>query len=171
MDSECGEVPLAWWGSDRPPNNPVPLEKPVYYVIIQHTVSPECYTDEECVHLLRKIREVHIIKRKFNDIGNSFYVASNGNIYEGAGWNVGRHTRGYNNKSIGISFIGDFRDKLPTDAALKSAQEFIMCHVDNRNIFGDYKLLGHYQVSNTTSPGHLLKELIQTWPNFSKTVE
>lgn len=41
----------------------------------------------------------------------SFLVGGNGKIYEGAGWRVGAHTVGYNDKSISISFLGDFRGK------------------------------------------------------------
>lgn len=40
-----------------------------------------------------------------------FIIGGNGKVYEGAGWKVGAHTRGWNDRAIGISFIGDFRGK------------------------------------------------------------
>lgn len=42
----------------------------------------------------------------------SFLVGGDSRIYEGAGWHkVGAHTRGFNTRSLGISFIGDFSSK------------------------------------------------------------
>lgn len=39
----------------------------------------------------------------------SFLVGGDGNVYEGASWHkVGAHTRGYNSRSLGLAFIGDF---------------------------------------------------------------
>ena len=40
-------------------------------------------------------------------------MGGDGNVYEGAGWHeVGAHTKGYNTKSIGITFIGNFNGEL-----------------------------------------------------------
>lgn len=37
-------------------------------------------------------------------------VGGDGNVYEGTGWSTeGAHTIGYNRKSIGIAFIGNFQ--------------------------------------------------------------
>lgn len=39
-----------------------------------------------------------------------FLIGGNGRVYEGAGWHhVGAHTKDYNKRAVGISFIGDFR--------------------------------------------------------------
>lgn len=39
----------------------------------------------------------------------SFLVGNDGRIYEGAGWHkIGAHTRGFNTRSLGIAFIGDY---------------------------------------------------------------
>lgn len=40
----------------------------------------------------------------------SFLVGGDGNVYEGVGFHkVGAHTRGYNTRSLGIAFIGNFQ--------------------------------------------------------------
>lgn len=42
----------------------------------------------------------------------SFLIGSDGQVYEGVGWHkVGTHTIGYNSKSVGIGFIGNFESK------------------------------------------------------------
>jgi len=57
-------------------------------------------------------------------------IAGDGVIYEGGGWDrVGAHTLGYNNDSIGISFIGDFTDRIPSHAARVAADHLISCGV------------------------------------------
>lgn len=39
-------------------------------------------------------------------------IGSDGQVYEGVGWHkVGTHTIGYNSKSVGIGFIGNFESK------------------------------------------------------------
>ena len=56
----------------------------------------------------------------WSDIGYSFLVGGDGNIYEGRGWDIiGAHTAGYNSKGYAASFIGDFTSKLPTSAAMQ----------------------------------------------------
>jgi len=42
----------------------------------------------------------------------SFLIGGDGNVYEGCGWTrEGAHTYGYNKKSVGIAFIGNFERK------------------------------------------------------------
>lgn len=43
----------------------------------------------------------------------SFIIGGDGNVYQGAGWHrQGAHTRGYDNVSMGIAFIGNFHSKV-----------------------------------------------------------
>ncbi|CAG4917095.1 unnamed protein product [Colias eurytheme] len=166
---DCGVVPLSQWGS-TPLNNPVDLSKPVHVVVIQHTVTGQCFTDESCVTLLKNVRKQHVDVLKFSDIGNSFYIGSNGKVYEGSGWHVGAHSKGLNSKSIGLSFIGDFREESPTEQALQAAKDFLDCSVKNHNLSDDYDLVGHSQVVSTISPGAKLQSLIETWPHWRQNI-
>lgn len=68
----------------------------------------------------------------------------------------------------GISFIGDFRDRLPNPNAIHAAQALIKCGVDNGKIIGNYILKGHRDVGNTECPGQTLYDYIQTWPHYNR---
>ena len=43
------------------------------------------------------------------DIGYSFLIGEDGNVYEGRGWDVvGAHTKGYNDVGLAFSILGNF---------------------------------------------------------------
>lgn len=70
-------------------------------LIVEFLVYPTIY---EC------FRSKYYLLFRVNSCFYSFIIGGDGNIYEGAGWHKeGAHTYGYNKKSIGIAFIGDFR--------------------------------------------------------------
>ncbi|CAH0725282.1 unnamed protein product, partial [Brenthis ino] len=162
---ECDVMPIAQW-EGSPSKRQIELVKPVTLVVVQHTVTKECSTDADCEKIANGIRSFQINDVKFDDIGQSFLIGGNGKVYEGAGWRVGAHTLGYNDKSISMSFLGDFREKLPSEQALKAAQDFLSCSVDNNNLNGEYYLVGHMQLSATLSPGATLQSHIETWPHW-----
>lgn len=69
-DGNCGVIPITEWGS-TPLLRQDPLPNPVKIVVIQHTVVPECNTDEECQKAANGIRKYHMQDRGFTDIGQS----------------------------------------------------------------------------------------------------
>jgi hypothetical protein len=82
---------------------------PIENVVVHHTVTHTCDSESECATLLRNVQNFHMENLEFHDIGYNFLVAGDGQIYEGAGWHkVGAHTRGYNTRSLGLAFIGNF---------------------------------------------------------------
>lgn len=103
------------------------------------------------------------------DIGYSFLVGEDGNVYEGRGWNLaGAHCVGYNSKSIGkvdamksggkdairsecflylgISVIGDYTSRKPNTAAINAVKALIQCGVSKGYISRNYILRGHRSV-------------------------
>ncbi|KAL0832960.1 hypothetical protein ABMA28_001094 [Loxostege sticticalis] len=162
-------VPITEWAESESQRkqelpNPVPL------VVIQHTASGECSTDSTCLRGLKNMR-AYVMKIGFDDVPYSFMIGGNGKVYEGAGWHrVGAHTRGYNDKAIGIGFVGTFIDKLPTPEALKAAKELIEYGLQNKHIAEDYKLVGHRQLSSTLSPGDALQKEIESWPHWKQVL-
>ncbi|KAI4489634.1 hypothetical protein M0802_010944 [Mischocyttarus mexicanus] len=133
------------WGA-QPPTEPLEkLKLPVPYVIISHTNQ-----------------------KKWSDIAYNFLVGGDGLAYVGRSWDyIGAHSFGYNNKSIGISFIGTFNSVVPPKSQLHAAQKIIELGVKSGKIAKDYKLLGHRQISKTLSPGDALYATIKTWPHWA----
>ncbi|XP_072939814.1 peptidoglycan recognition protein-like [Epargyreus clarus] len=165
----CDVVPIRSWGVGVPALHDRDLQTPVGLVVVTHTVTSECSSEGECIRIAQAIRN-NQINNGFRDIGLSFMVGGNGKIYEGAGWKVGAHTKNYNDKSISLSFIGDFRVKAPTQKALDAAERFLGCFLNTHYLAYDYSLVGHRQLVSTISPGDALQRIIQTWPHWTHDV-
>ncbi|XP_059062412.1 peptidoglycan recognition protein-like [Achroia grisella] len=167
----CDVTPIYEW-SGEPSYRKEILPNPVKLIIIQHTASLDCYSDDRCRTVAKGIRDYHIFERGFDDIGPSFLIGGNGIVYEGAGWHrVGAHTKRYNNRSIGISFMGNFQSKLPTSKALQAAENLIRCGVTSKYLTEDYLLVGHQQLTSTGSPGRELQAYIEIWSHWVKIVQ
>ncbi|KAL3891921.1 hypothetical protein ACJMK2_004163, partial [Sinanodonta woodiana] len=104
----------------------------------------------------------------WDDIGYSFLVGDDGNIYEARGWDrVGAHTLGWNDKSISIAVMGNFNYDLPSLLALKAINRLISCGVHQEKVLPNYNLYGHRDAaSHFDSPGHKLYDLIKSWSHF-----
>ncbi|XP_063708503.1 peptidoglycan-recognition protein LB [Culicoides brevitarsis] len=140
------------------------------YVIIHHSYLPgHCTTTAECIKAMQDMQKYHQEVQGWNDIGYSFGVGGDGLVYQGRGFNVvGAHAPKFNDKSVGICLIGDWRKSLPPKAMLQAVQDLIEYGVQNGNIEEDYKLLGHRQVRDTECPGERLFDEIKTWPHWAE---
>jgi N-acetylmuramoyl-L-alanine amidase len=89
---------------------------------------------------------------------------------EGRGFRyVGSHTtRGFNRKSIAITFVGNFMETLPSQESIDLCQKLILGGVKGCFIAPHYKLVGHCQCKATESPGRMLFNELKTWPHHSK---
>nr|WFL37688.1 peptidoglycan recognition protein D [Antheraea pernyi] len=161
-------VSRSQWNA-RKPNETLPLQTPVPYVVIHHSATPAaCYTKEECCIAMRSMQNFHIDGRRWWDIGYHFGVGSDATVYEGRGWSaLGAHSLHFNSVSIGICVIGDWTGSLPPADQIKATKSLIAAGVDLGYIRPDYKLVGHRQVRATECPGDALYENIKTWPHYS----
>ncbi|XP_063225181.1 peptidoglycan-recognition protein 2-like isoform X2 [Bacillus rossius redtenbacheri] len=156
----------AGWGA-RQPLAVHYLIVPVQYVIVQHTATPACSSVTACAARVAGLQAFFMDSLHYDDIGLSFLVGGDGNVYEGVGWHrVGAHTRGYNSRAVGVSLIGDFREELPPPAQLEALKKLLQCGVSLGELHPDYKLLAQRQVSATESPGMALFLELQTWPQW-----
>ncbi|XP_056609265.1 peptidoglycan recognition protein 6 [Triplophysa dalaica] len=158
------------WGAAAYIGSPTYLSLPVPYLFIHHTYEPSkpCTTFEQCASDMRSMQKFHQQTNGWDDIGYSFVAGSDGNLYEGRGWNwVGAHTKGYNSKGYGVSFIGDFTSSLPGKSAIDMVRyDFTKCAVDAGGLSSSYSLYGHRQATSTDCPGNTLYQEIQSWEHY-----
>ncbi|XP_014091181.2 peptidoglycan-recognition protein LB isoform X2 [Bactrocera oleae] len=161
-------ISRANWGA-RPSTLVEHFNGPAPYVIIHHSYMPSaCYTAADCIKAMRSMQDYHQLQRGWNDIGYSFAIGGDGMIYVGRGFNViGAHAPKYNDRSVGICMIGDWRTELPPPQMLAAAKSLIEFGLTKGYIHSEYKLLAHRQVRNTECPGQRLYEEITTWPHFA----
>uniref|UniRef100_A0AAG5DBS7 Peptidoglycan-recognition protein n=1 Tax=Anopheles atroparvus TaxID=41427 RepID=A0AAG5DBS7_ANOAO len=148
------------WGAAKSTNVTYQL-KPVANVIVHHTAGERCTTAAGCRELVRNIQAYHQTKNGWSDIGYNFLIGNNF-VYEGIGWHrTGAHLRGYNDKSIGMAFIGNFEQERPTARMLQLLTTLLQCGTDLGELTDDYRLYGALQLQGTASPGKLLYAKLQ----------
>lgn len=98
------------WGA-LAPKEVIKFDGPAPFVIVHHSYIPEaCNTTEQCKLAMLGMQRFHQIDHGWNDIGYTYGIGGDGNIYEGRGFNtIGAHAPKYNDKSVGICLIGDWR--------------------------------------------------------------
>lgn len=161
------------WGALQPVQVE-PVTTPVPFVIIHHTYIPAACADmQACILAMQWMQDFHMNNRTWNDIGYTFAIGGDGRVYEGRGWGtVGAHAPNYNNKSVGITLIGDWTVQLPPEEQLATAHKLIAFGVRQGYIREDYILHGHRQVrEGTECPGDRLFKEISAWPHFHSEVE
>ncbi|XP_026759330.2 peptidoglycan-recognition protein SC1a/b-like isoform X2 [Galleria mellonella] len=146
--------------------------QPIKLVIIQHTVSTECHKFIRCAAEIRNIQSWYL--REYNyDIPYNFLVGNDGRIYEGRGWGiVGAHTKFYNRCSVGIGFIGDYREDAGTQHTKVTQLQvnrtlmFLEASVEEGHLDPNYVVMGAKDLQSTESPGANLYKAIQQWPHY-----
>ncbi|XP_064640049.1 peptidoglycan recognition protein 1-like [Lineus longissimus] len=164
----CVDVTRQGWHA-RPPKSTSPLNTPVGMVFIHHSAMMRCSDVNTCAAQVRAIQNFHMDVRGWDDIGYSFLVGEDGNVYEGRGWDrIGAHTYGYNDVAIGICVMGDFTTVTPNTQALDAVKNLIACGVRDSKVTTDYKLYGHRdsKKSHTECPGQAFYDLIRGWPHY-----
>ena len=64
--------------------------------------------------------------QNWDDIGYSFLIGGDGNVYEGRGFGTkGSHSYCYNQYAYGIAFIGNFCIEIPSAKAIEAYETFM----------------------------------------------
>uniref|UniRef100_H3ACA9 Peptidoglycan recognition protein 1 n=2 Tax=Latimeria chalumnae TaxID=7897 RepID=H3ACA9_LATCH len=159
-------ISRAQWGA-RIPRCQSGVAAPMKYAIIHHTAWQCCTTLESCIQQMKHIQNYHMDNKGWCDIGYSFLIGEDGNVYEGRGWNTeGAHTSNYNTTGYGISFMGNFTNVAPNAAALAAVKNLLCCAVSKGYLRPDYVLKGHRDLGTTECPGSSFYNLIKKWPRF-----
>uniref|UniRef100_A0A8C6QXE6 Peptidoglycan recognition protein 1 n=2 Tax=Nannospalax galili TaxID=1026970 RepID=A0A8C6QXE6_NANGA len=144
------------------------LQQPIRYVVISHTAGSTCDTPASCQQQARNVQHYHMNTLDWCDVGYNFLIGEDGLVYEGRGWNIkGAHTGPtWNPISIGITFMGNYMDRVPPQRALRAALSLLECGVAQGFLRSNYEIKGHRDVQQTLSPGDQLYEIIQGWPHY-----
>ncbi|CAH2034864.1 unnamed protein product, partial [Iphiclides podalirius] len=145
--------------------------EPLKLVIIQHTVSPACPRFVICAAELRNMQSWFIRYYEY-DIPYNFLIGNDGRVYEGRGWGIeGAHTFSYNRCSVGIGFIGDYREEFNvhtrvTELQQQRAKMILAEGVRLGYLAPDYMVLGAKDLQDTASPGSNLYNAIRQWEHY-----
>uniref|UniRef100_A0A182P7V1 Peptidoglycan-recognition protein n=1 Tax=Anopheles epiroticus TaxID=199890 RepID=A0A182P7V1_9DIPT len=162
-------VKRAAWGAVKSKNVTYQL-KPVANVIVHHTTGERCTTVATCKEMVANIQSFHQNDNRWSDIGYNFLISSS-HVYEGIGWHrMGAHLRGYNDKSIGVAFLGNFDQERPTARSLNLLARLLQCGVELGELADDYRLYGARQLQSTNSPGRFLYAKLQDFDHWQQKV-
>ncbi|MCF7836605.1 N-acetylmuramoyl-L-alanine amidase [Candidatus Gracilibacteria bacterium] len=119
--------------------------------------------------MVRAIYYYHAVWNGWGDIGYHYLIDTFGNVYEGKSGGdfvIGAHAYCGNTGTIGVSFIGDYQTKLPSEAALNSAEKLLgelanlysleLDKFSNWHDKNSRNLIGHRDVVATICPGESL---------------
>ncbi len=91
------------------------------------------------------------LKNGYSGIGYHFYVRKDGQVFQGRPIDkIGAHCKGYNNKTIGICFEGNFESEAMSDKQIKAGQKLIS-YV--KKIYPNISIKNHKDLFNTACPG------------------
>eukprot|EP00105_Crassostrea_gigas_P006403 XP_011420323.1 PREDICTED: peptidoglycan-recognition protein SC2 isoform X1 [Crassostrea gigas] len=155
------------WGARTPTHHNGRLPTTPGHVYIHHGATPGCHTKADCIQRVQSYQNYHMDSHGWSDIGYSFVIGEDGNVYEGRGWDtVGAHTLHHNTDGLGFCVMGNFMTHAPNDLAINAVKSLIHCGVQMGKITHNYVLKGHRDVGQTACPGDKLYALIKTWPHY-----
>ncbi|XP_048225224.1 peptidoglycan recognition protein 1 [Perognathus longimembris pacificus] len=145
-----------------------PLQLPAHYVVISHTAGSTCSSPALCEKQAQNIQSYHMRSLNWCDVSYNFLIGEDGHVYEGRGW----HTKGahsgsaWNPISIGISFMGNYMERMPPPRSFRALQNLLDCGVAQGFLRPKYQLKGHRDVQKTQSPGDQLYNAIRQLQHY-----
>lgn len=151
------------WGALPPTKRPFQMPPRVDYVVVHHSgdYADQCWSIDQCRQRLRQMQVYYQREKNFPDVPWNFLISNNGDVFEGVGWDTqGYHTESWNDRSIGIAFIGDYDRDTPSPRALRAFIHLLDCGVEQRVLDSYYRVQAHRDMKPTSCPGdHLYAAL------------
>lgn len=157
-------MPFIWsrvsWGARPPTGKLSPLSQP-RRIVLHHTVSAPAAPSRE----IRTIQDYHL-QKGFADIGYHFLLdrpsyVNGQDVYWGretgadGSLNVGAHSRGHNQDSIGVAVLGDYESEQPSREQLRSLAVLLAWLCFAWDIDPD-AIVPHSALNPTSCPGRFL---------------
>jgi len=118
----------------------------------------------------KKIRDFHVNKNGWDDIGYHFMISREGNITTGRNLEtIGAHVQGYNSHSIGICLLGNFDTEEPKELQLSALNRLINDLIGDLGLESDcVKFHRDFEGVKKSCPGkNISKELILNQPKVA----
>jgi N-acetyl-anhydromuramyl-L-alanine amidase AmpD len=111
-------------------------------IVLHHAAAKSCTAQQ--------IHQWHL-NQNWSGIGYHFFINRSGQIFRGRPEDtIGSHTKGYNSKSIGICFEGDYMTQEMPKVQLEAGKELIAYLKDKYKITN---VKGHRDLMATSCPG------------------
>lgn len=111
-------------------------------IVLHHAASQSCTPQQ--------VHQWHL-NNGWSGLGYHFFVSRSGQIFRGRPEDVvGSHAKGYNSKSIGICFEGDYTVQTMPKAQLEAGKELV-AYLKAK--YGIAKVKGHRDLMATSCPG------------------
>ncbi|XP_071452769.1 uncharacterized protein [Hetaerina americana] len=140
---------------------------PVDYVIINEG-GEVCYTLQQCT--VSMTSELNMHSKTYGNLLESFYIGSDGIIYEGRGWNdvPHLHLKHLNDLHITIKFLGTFHASQPNDLALLAFRSLLKLGINLGTISPSYQIYSFRHIYNDSSfLGDALSEYVEGLEHWS----
>lgn len=165
------------WGSPEAGGSPrwTPRYWNLSRVMVHHTVSNDTNSLSSSSDNVRAIWDFHANTLGWGDIGYNYLVDQGGRIFQGRYYNKntaadlkkeveGGHTFGYNDRSIGIAALGDFRFDGPSSSLRENIAKIAGFKIAPYKLGAtamyldesgrsQYRIAGHRNYTSTSCPG------------------
>ncbi|CAO1316068.1 unnamed protein product [Diamesa tonsa] len=166
------------WGAIEPRPGIKNLTFPIQRIIITHTADQmrTCNTEDECSQLIKDLQRNGMNTCRISDIDDipfNFIIGGNGDVFEGRGWNLigehspDRHGTSYNKDSIGISFIGDYRNSQPSQNQIDSIISFFTQSIQEGKLNSNYSIYYKTQLIGQTDENDQLFKTIKSFQHWN----
>ncbi|XP_070490144.1 peptidoglycan recognition protein 3-like [Chironomus tepperi] len=158
------------WNAEQP-RATVDLTLPIYRIIIAHTASESCNTEQECTKFVQDLQRnsTHL-----DDIPYNFLIGNDSKIYEGRGFEYeGQHTSNnnateYNSIGICVAFIGHYKHETISESQVKVFEDFIEFFKKSGVISENYTIFMQDQLMKTDLNANGLLMTVQNWNGYRK---
>jgi hypothetical protein len=154
------------WSAEKTKSNVNPMNR-VDRITLHHTSEYPGMNELNDIQTIQAIARYHRDHLGWADIGYHYLIGRDGRIYEGRPRQLqGAHVGGHNENNLGITVIGDFVKKLPSDRQLDTLKWFLSDQLQYSHL-GIGKLYGHRDLKATQCPGEQLYRWLQRYRQSS----
>ncbi|MBI2004374.1 N-acetylmuramoyl-L-alanine amidase [Candidatus Pacearchaeota archaeon] len=126
------------------------LLKKIKFIAVHHS--------QRKIDSLKRIKDLHINKYGWEDIGYHYLIDKKGKIQKGRNEKfIGAHVFGHNKNSLGICLIGNFDEEKPAKKQIQTLLKFLKNKIKKHHL-NKKNILGHREFSGAakTCPGKFI---------------